>query len=201
MGTDTDARHGGVLIITAHPDPDSLSRTIARALAEALAPEGAEVADLADEGFDPRFGPDDRATYVGRAAPPADVVAEQERIDAVTDLVLVFPVHWWTLPAQLKGWIDRVFIAGWAFDGGEDGVVPLLGRLRIHLIPVAGSTEESFARHGYTAAFAAQVEHGIVEFCGARRGATAFVHDSSSGDRTQVSRTVETVAAAVRSPH
>jgi putative NADPH-quinone reductase len=49
-----------------------------------------------------------------RATPPADVLAEQARIDRADALVLVFPIYWWSLPGLLKGWIDRVFVNGWA---------------------------------------------------------------------------------------
>ncbi|WP_338321907.1 NAD(P)H-dependent oxidoreductase [Clavibacter michiganensis] len=117
-------------------------------------------------------------------------------------VVLVFPVWWWSMPALLKGWIDRTFIGGWAFDIDDDGHVHThLERLTVHLLPVAGFGRESFARHGYLSAFQTQIGHGILDYCGARHGALAFVHDSESGDRdavgAEVERAVAEVAAAV----
>ena len=38
---------------------------------------------------------------------------EQQRLDRADALVLVYPIYWWSFPAQLKGWIDRVFIQDW----------------------------------------------------------------------------------------
>ena len=71
----------------------------------------------------------------------------------------------------------------------------------MHLIPVSGTSRASFARHGYLSAFETQVGHGILDYCGARRGATAFVHDSESGDRdatgAEVERAVAEVIAAI----
>ncbi|MCA5923875.1 MULTISPECIES: NAD(P)H-dependent oxidoreductase [Curtobacterium] len=171
------------LIVTAHPDPDSLTHHVADRLRAAL-PEGTvETADLAAEGFDPRFTLADRHTYrTGTDAPP-EVVAEQQRIDRATDLVLVFPVWWWSMPALLKGWVDRVFVNGWAFDvEPEGGMRRNLGRLTVHLVPIAGDDAGVYERHGYAEALRTQIEHGIVDFCGADRGVTAFVHESEHDD-------------------
>jgi NAD(P)H dehydrogenase (quinone) len=192
------------LVVTAHPDVDSLVHEAARRVHERLGTDRTAIAHLAQEGFDPRFSLDDRRAYVdGSTPPPArDVAAEQRRVDDVDHLVLVFPVHWWSMPALLKGWIDRVFVRGWAFEIDEDGhLVPALQRLTVHLLPVAGFGEEPFERHGYLRALRTQIEHGIVEYVGARVGATAFVHDSDDLDRTTASARVDaavaTIAAAI----
>lgn len=180
------------LVVIAHPDPASLTYHVASRIAAELGP-GATIADLHGEGFDPRFTVADKHAYDRVAPVPEDVRREQRRLDAVTDVVLVFPVYWWSLPAMLKGWIDRVFSNGWAFDyAAETGVVRKLGRLRVHLVALAGSDAALYDRHGYEAAIRTQVRHGILEYCGTRDGVTAFVFESEGleGD--------ESVAAAVR---
>ncbi|MWV48299.1 flavodoxin family protein [Rathayibacter sp. VKM Ac-2803] len=183
------------LVVTAHPDPDSLTHHVARRLAGST---GATLAHLAQEGFDPRFTLEDRRVYLGEGAPAADVAAEQRRIDAHEHLVLVFPVYWWSMPALLKGWVDRVFIADWAFGiDAAGGVVPRLERLSVHLIPVSGTSERSFERHGYTESFRTQIERGVIGYCGARHGVTAFVHDSEAEDRDATARSVESAVARV----
>ena len=186
------------LIVTAHPDPGSLTHAAAAQLYRLLGEEPARLVHLAQEGFDPRFTSNDRAVYtVGGTADP-DVVAEQQRLDGVSDLVLVFPVYWWSLPALLKGWIDRVFVAGWAFEYDDGGrVVPLLGRLTMHLLPLSGTSSESFARHGYTHSFSTSVEHGIIDFCGIQRGKTAFIYESESADKQAVAARMDAATAAV----
>ncbi len=101
------------LIVVSHPDPGSLTHAVARRIGEAISAAEAgnrvTLADLMAEGFDPRFNRQDQALFRGTAGAPADVAAEQARLDATDTLVLVYPLYWWSFPALLKGWIDRVF--------------------------------------------------------------------------------------------
>jgi NAD(P)H dehydrogenase (quinone) len=187
------------LIVTAHPDPGSLTSDIARRLEQALQPGLVELADLAAEGFDPRFTLADRHTYrVGGDFTP-DVAAEQSRLDGAAHLVLVFPVYWWSMPALLKGWIDRVFANGWAFDTAvEGGMRRNLVGLTTHLVPVAGDDAGVYDRHGYEQAIRTQIEHGIIDYCGSRRGATAFVYESERDDAAAREQVVLRAINAVR---
>jgi NAD(P)H dehydrogenase (quinone) len=187
------------LIVTAHPDPDSLTNDIAHRLARALKPGAVEIADLAAEGFDPRFTRADRHTYSTGSDFPPDVAAEQHRLDGADHLVLVFPVYWWSMPALLKGWIDRVFVNGWAFDvNATDGIRRNLGALTTHLVPVAGDDAGVYDRHGYEQALRTQIEHGIIDYCGSRRGATAFVFESEREDAEARTKVVLNAVEAVR---
>ncbi|WP_339532658.1 NAD(P)H-dependent oxidoreductase [Pseudomonas mucidolens] len=160
------------LIVVAHHDPRSLTHGLAAQVAAGLASEGhtSEIADLAAEGFDPRFTLADHAVHRARATPPADVQAEQARIDRADALILVYPIYWWSLPALLKGWIDRVFSNGWAleYDMQTGKTIKKLGRLRVHLLGVGGADEGTFERHGYANALRTQIDHGIFDYCGAQ---------------------------------
>ncbi len=78
-----------------------------------------------------------------------------------------------SMPALLKGWIDRVFINGWAFGQTEGGsIIPKLHRLSFDLIPITGSDASAYERHGYHASIRTQNEHGILDLCGAGRATT-----------------------------
>ena len=188
----------GTLIITAHPDTGSLTHQAAHRLQHLLGDATSTVAHLAQEGFDPRFTAQDRRDNLAREISDPVVIAEQERVDEATDVVLVFPVYWWSMPALLKGWIDRVFITGWAFGFDDtDRLVPSLGRLTMHLLPISGTAEESFARHGYAQSFTTQIQHGIIDYCGIQRGVTAFVYDSESGDDVTVARDLDVAAGSI----
>ncbi|QND48435.1 NAD(P)H-dependent oxidoreductase [Rhizobium lusitanum] len=161
------------LIVVAHPDQKSLSHSVAAHLAEgvSLAGEGDtfEIADLAAEAFDPRFTAADIALHLRQAPPATDVAAEQARIDRADALVLVYPVYWWSMPGLLKGWIDRVFTNGWAYDEGPDGKSEKkLRHLKVHLIAIGGASLRTYARHGYFGAMKTQIDHGIFDYCGAR---------------------------------
>ncbi|KAF1855195.1 hypothetical protein Lal_00003742 [Lupinus albus] len=78
------------LIVVAHHDPESLTHAIAaevaRGVAESAPGNGSAIADLFREGFDPRFNPADHAVHRHQATPPADVLAEQARIDGADAL-------------------------------------------------------------------------------------------------------------------
>jgi NAD(P)H dehydrogenase (quinone) len=112
------------LIVVSHPDSHSLSHGVAAAMAKGITANPqhtAEIVDLTAEGFNPTFTAQDFAAFKLTAPVPADIVAEQARIDKADALVLVFPVYWWSMPALLKGWIDRVFTNGWAYEETAEG--------------------------------------------------------------------------------
>jgi len=159
------------LVILSHPGPDSLCHEIARRIGEGVVSSGAgntaEIADLMAENFDPRFSAADFAAHRHRGAPPQDVANEQARIDGADALVLVFPVYWWAMPALLKGWIDRVFANGWAYDDSGPKVIKKLAHLPIHLVGIGGADGGTYERHGYLSAMKTQIDHGIFDYCGA----------------------------------
>ncbi|RDJ20063.1 flavodoxin family protein [Bosea caraganae] len=160
------------LVVVAHPDPRSLSHSVTAHLAEGIALSGpgnsAEIADLTAEGFDPRFTTADIAAHLREAPVSADIAAEQARIDRADALVLVYPVYWWSMPGLLKGWIDRVFTNGWAYEEGPDAKLEKkLRHLRVHLIAIGGADQRTYARHGYFGAMKTQIDHGIFGYCGA----------------------------------
>ncbi|MBY3142921.1 NAD(P)H-dependent oxidoreductase [Rhizobium laguerreae] len=177
------------LIVVAHPDPRSLTHGVAAHLAEGItlsdAGHSVEIADLAAEGFDPRFTAADIALHLGEGALPADVAGEQARIDRADALVLVYPVYWWSMPGLLKGWIDRVFTNGWAYDDRADaGLVKLLGRLPVHLVGIGGADAGTYMRHGYFGAMKTQIDHGIFDYCGARVVTSEFMLEAGPDHAT-----------------
>ncbi|MDF3200674.1 NAD(P)H-dependent oxidoreductase [Pseudomonas sp. 1912-s] len=181
------------LIVIAHHDPQSLTHSLAQQAAVGITAAGhtVEIADLAAEGFDPRYSAADHKVHRTRATPPADVLAEQARLDRADALVLVFPIFWWSMPALLKGWIDRVFVNGWAIDYSlETKVVKKLGHLQVHLLGVGGADEGVFERHGYADAMRTQIDHGIFDYCGAKVLTSELLLDSESGAAEQHLETV-----------
>ncbi|NIL19010.1 NAD(P)H dehydrogenase [Pseudomonas sp. ATCC PTA-122608] len=181
------------LIVVAHHDSHSLTHSLAKQAAAGITAAGHtfEIADLAAEGFDPRYSAADHKVHRTRATPPADVMAEQARLDRADALVLVFPIFWWSMPALLKGWIDRVFVNGWAIDYSlETKVVKKLGHLQVHLLGVGGADEGVFERHGYANAMRTQIDHGIFDYCGAKVLTSELLLDSESGAAEQHLETV-----------
>ncbi|RYI01776.1 MAG: flavodoxin family protein [Acetobacteraceae bacterium] len=115
------------MLVTAHPLSESLTARLAATVEAGARAQGWDVTrqDLYP-GFDPVLSPEERAGYY---ADPAPTLAEEKR--ALSDaqvLVLVFPTWWFGFPAILKGWFDRVWTPGVAFDHAP-GLGPMLPRL------------------------------------------------------------------------
>ncbi|QND52365.1 NAD(P)H-dependent oxidoreductase [Phyllobacterium sp. 628] len=161
------------LIVFAHPDLESLTHSVAAQVGAGVtlsSPDHSfEIADLMAEGFDPRFTMADIAAHRRELPQAADVAAEQARIDRADALVLVYPVYWWSMPGLLKGWIDRVFSNGWAYDDVPNmKLTKKQQHLRVHLVAIGGASERTYARHGYFGAMKTQIDRGIFDYCGAQ---------------------------------
>jgi NAD(P)H dehydrogenase (quinone) len=159
------------LIVLAHPNPQSFSHGIAAQVAQGVEMNGhtAQIADLAAEGFDPRFTRNDVDVSNKEALPADDVLAEQKRVDRADALVLVYPVYWWSMPGLLKGWIDRVLTNGWAYDYGADlRVAKKLRRLSVHLVAHGAADLKTYQKYGYQDAMKKQIDEGIFDYCGAK---------------------------------
>lgn len=174
------------LIVVSHPDRRSLTHAVAEHVGRGVvlsdAQHSVEIADLMAEGFDPRFNDADVARFLKRAPAPSDVLSEQARLDRADAVVLVYPVYWWSFPGILKGWIDRVFTQGWAYEDDENGkVLKKLSRLPVHLVAIGGADQGTYARHGYFDAMKKQIDHGIFDFCGAPVRTSEFLLSSDEG--------------------
>jgi len=142
-----------VLTVLDHPNPKSFSAAVAAAFMDGARAAGhsTELADLHAEGFDPRWTMADIEDD-GRATSRADIAVEQARISRADAICLVFPLFWWGMPAMTKGWIDRVFGWGWAYDQLDDPEGSLLPtRPGVLLVP-AGARSDEIEEQGYRAA-------------------------------------------------
>ncbi|WP_045835491.1 NAD(P)H oxidoreductase [Hyphomicrobium sp. 99] len=167
-----------ILLVTAHPRSDSLTFAAAKAFAEAAQKKGheIEVADLMSEGFDPvLLQPDEPDWADPNKLYSAAVQSEMARIERNEATVMVFPVWWWSMPALLKGWIDRVWNNGWAYG---DRTYP---HNRAWMLAVAGTSAEAYAKRGYDEAMRTQLETGILQYCGIRETRLELLFGSIEG--------------------
>jgi putative NADPH-quinone reductase len=121
------------LVVHAHPLADSLVAAARERVLRGLAAAHAEVRvnDLYADGFEPEFTAHDKATH----KEPGVVPALQGYVDDLRwcdTLVLVYPTWWSGQPAILKGWIDRVWVNGvaWELPDGADRLRPALRNVR-----------------------------------------------------------------------
>ncbi|BDM22139.1 NAD(P)H-dependent oxidoreductase [Pseudomonas sp. LRP2-20] len=193
------------VIVVAHPNPHSLTHAIAQRIAQSITASdsrhSAQIADLIAEGFDPRFNLADHGLFLKQSAPPADVAAEQERLDRADALVIVYPIYWWSFPAVLKGWIDRVFAQGWAYEEMSNGkLVKKLGHLQVHLVAIGGADEGTYMRHGYTPAMKAQIDHEIFDYCGANVRSSCLLLPSDGHYAEAHLHTAHRIGASIFAP-
>lgn len=183
-----------VLILFAHPEPRSLNGSLRDVAVRELEAEGHEVrvSDLYAQGWTSEVG---RADFPllppdGRLAPAAaskqafesgtltaDVKAEIEKLLWADVLILQFPLWWFSMPAILKGWVDRVFAYGFAYGVGEHsdkrwgdryGAGRLAGK-RAMLIVTAGGWQEHYSARGINGPIddlLFPINHGILYYPG-----------------------------------
>lgn len=129
-----------VLAVFAHPWPHSFTGSILHSAVRGVQAAGhsVEIADLYAEGFDPVLRHADYAQFDHKPM-PEDVRREQARVDRSDALLFVFPVWWWSFPAMLKGWFDRVWSEGWAYTFTPEKSRGLLTHRPVLMLCVAGS--------------------------------------------------------------
>lgn len=183
-----------VLIVYAHPEPRSLNGALKDFAVERLRSAGhhVEVSDLYAMGWkanvdaadflehDPneRLDVCEASAYAYRTGTQtADVIAEQEKLRRADALILQFPMWWFTMPAIMKGWVDRVYAYGLAYGVGEHsrekwgdryGEGMFKGK-RAMLIVTAGGWEPHYSErgiNGHIDDLLFPINHGILHYPG-----------------------------------
>ncbi len=108
------------LIIHGHPNKESFCSALSQAYKAGALDAGAEVREL--KVGDLKFNPNLAHGYRKRTELEADLIKAQDSIKWADHLVFVYPTWWGTMPAQLKGFIDRTFLPGFAFKYRDDSI-------------------------------------------------------------------------------
>lgn len=183
-----------VLVVFAHPEQRSLNGSLRDVAVGELEAQGYEVrvSDLYAEGWKPDVGRADFPSLPAdaRLAPAAasrqafetgtltpDVSREIEKLLWADMLILQFPLWWFSMPAILKGWVDRVFAYGFAYGVGEHsderwgdryGEGKLAGK-RAMLIVTTGGWQEHYSARGINGPIddlLFPIHHGILYYPG-----------------------------------
>jgi NAD(P)H dehydrogenase (quinone) len=159
-----------VLIVYAHPDNVNSFNAALKNVAEgSLSAEGhrVEVSDLYRMNFK-AVGDLSDQPQPGQFAP--DIKAEMEKFEKADLVIFNFPLWWFSVPAILKGWVDRVFASGFAY-GHNKGMYergPFKGKKAL-LTFTTGSPEDSYGeneRHGKIEDMLFHIHHGMFSFVG-----------------------------------
>lgn len=107
-----------VLYVYCHPLPDSFHGALRQASTAALKKAGhtVDLADLYGDDFQPALTPDQRRRYFDCPHNEAELGDYVARLKAAEALVVQFPTWCFGPPAMLKGFFDRLFIPGVAYD-------------------------------------------------------------------------------------
>ena len=131
-----------ILVVYAHPSPQSFCHAALERVLAGLAVGGHEVdvLDLYAEGFNPVIDEAEWKVYMSEPARFADSMRRHvELLRQAEGLVFVYPTWLFSVPAMLKGWLERVFIPGVSFSLPEQGQQAPSSLLR-HIRLVAGVT-------------------------------------------------------------
>ncbi len=172
------------LIVYAHPDPTSLTAALKELAITTLTDAGHDVtvsdlyamrwqpaADYSD--FDDITGPDlmhasGEAYRTGRLA--EEIRAEQQKLLDADLVVLQFPLWWFTMPAILKGWVDRVFTYDFAYGATVPryGAGPFVGKRALVATTVGGRSGHYTERgvNGPIEDLLFPINHGVLHFTG-----------------------------------
>ncbi len=130
------------LIVVAHPVEESFTMALARAYAAELEKLGHNQStyDLYRMGFNPVLGAHELAS-VSADHPPADADLRraQDDLRAAGALTVIYPLWWLSMPAMMKGYIDRVFARGFAYESQGGVVHGLLSGKKAVLITISGA--------------------------------------------------------------
>ncbi|CAN7789982.1 NAD(P)H-dependent oxidoreductase [Caballeronia sp. LjRoot34] len=129
------------VVVVAHPVEDSFTMGLTRAYTDELEKLGhtQRTCDLYRMGFDPALTA--RELTPASAGQPvcADVALAQDEIRAADVLALIYPLWWMSMPAMMKGYVDRVFARGFAYESSQGVVHGLLGGKKAVLITCSGA--------------------------------------------------------------
>ncbi len=183
-----------IFIVYAHPEPQSLNGSLKTVATETLTELGhtVKVSDLYAMQWKAQADGDDflirdnakrlsyaseskRAFAEGTQSP--EIAAEQEKLLWADAVILQFPLWWFSMPAILKGWIERVYAFGFAYGvgiqdgprwGDRYGEGTLKGR-RAMLALTAGGREPHYGARGVNGTLEDllfPIQHGILFYPG-----------------------------------
>uniref|UniRef100_A0A8C0W0K6 Ribosyldihydronicotinamide dehydrogenase [quinone] n=1 Tax=Castor canadensis TaxID=51338 RepID=A0A8C0W0K6_CASCN len=176
-----------VLIIYAHQEPRSFNGSLKKVAVDELSNQGCTVtvSDLYAMNFEPRAT---RKDIIGPLSNPevfnygveayeackkrslaSDIIEEQKKVQEADLVIFQFPLYCFSMPAILKGWMDRVLCQGFAFDVPGFYDSGFLKDKRALLSLTTGGTAEMYTKAGVSGDFRYflwPLQHGALHFCG-----------------------------------
>lgn len=205
-----------VLIVYAHPEPESLNGSLKNFAVKQLVDAGhnVQVSDLYAMNWKAsldtndnihsspgqRFNPslDSKIAFANHTQ-SQDIALEQNKLFWADAVILQFPLWWFSMPAILKGWVDRVYAYGFAYGVGEHsdthwgdryGEGNLAGK-RAMLIVSTGGWESHYSPRGINGPIddiLFPIQHGILHYPGFSVLPPFVIHRTSRIDEAEFSK-------------
>jgi NAD(P)H dehydrogenase (quinone) len=158
------AKH--LMIISLHRDEGFLTMGV-KNLIEKLEGHGEEVSsrNLYELNFNPILTSSDFIA-MKQGQLPFDIAREQDFIKNADYLWFIFPIWWTSMPAILKGYIDRVFLNGFAYQLENDRPVGLLTDKKVIILNSMGMSRKEYKLSGMFKAMELTIDKGVFEFTG-----------------------------------
>ncbi len=123
-----------VLIVYNHPYSGSFCNAILNAVTNGLqkAHHEVDLIHLNRDNFNPVMTEADLKAFIAHKPIDPQVIQYNDRLNAADHLIVIFPIWWEIMPAQTKGFIDRVLFPGVVYDHHPRGfgLIPLLKNLK-----------------------------------------------------------------------
>lgn len=114
------------LVILAHPNPESFGHAIAERVVSTLRECNHDVIlhDLYAEGFRTAMtGAEHHAYHSDEPCIDPTLVAQIDELQHTDALIFIYPTWWSSMPAKLKGWLERIMLPGVGFVFNANGKV------------------------------------------------------------------------------
>jgi len=163
-----------ILIINGHPNAESFNFGIAEAYKNGSIASGAQVETITIANLN--FNHNLQFGYQKRTDLEPDLLESWEKIKRADHLVWIHPVWWGGLPAITKGFIDRLFLPGMAFQYRENSVWwdKLLKGKTAHIITTLDQPGWYY-RLMYGRPSVNQLKKSTLEFCGVKPVKVSYV--------------------------
>lgn len=142
-------------LILAHPWHGSFNKAILDALVEKYEAEGEkyQIIDLHKDAFNPAYTEEELSNYHTGYTADKLILKYQEMIRNTTDIIFIFPIWWGTMPAMMKGFLDKVMLLNFGFNY-ENGWNPLLKINKGAVITTSQSPSAMFKEN---------IENGVIK--------------------------------------
>ncbi|WP_300690138.1 NAD(P)H-dependent oxidoreductase [Chryseobacterium sp.] len=186
-----------IVVINGHPNKASFNFGIAKAYRKGALDSGAEVQEIVIAEL--QFNTNLQFGYQKKMELEPDLIKAWEIIQWADHLVWVHPIWWGGLPAVTKGFIDRLFLPGFAFKYKKDSLWwdKLLKGKTAHIITTIDQPGWYY-RLMYGRPSVNQLKKSTLEFCGIKPVKVTYIGIIKTSDEKQRQKWLEKVKKLAR---